>query len=92
MDGGPAEGEAEVLDELEKGDEQEEGADCSAGMAGKGGQDEEGEEIEAAGVEQDVGPVGSEVEPRGEPLEFQRSARGLQALPAEEEQKGKHTK
>ena len=76
------------MDELEKGDEQEEGGQDPAGMAGKGGQDEEGEKIEAPGVKQDVRPVGAEVEPGGEPLEFQGSGCGLQPLPAEEEQGG----
>ena len=77
VDRGPAEGKAEVLDELEKGDEQEEGADRTAGMAGKGGQDEEGEEIEAAGVKQDVGPVVSEKQPGRHPLKLERTAGGF---------------
>ena len=83
--GGPAKGEAEVLDDLEEGHEKIKESEGTAGSLGKGEEDEEGEEVEAAEVEEDVRPVVSEKEPGGEPCELQGSTGGFQALPEQKD-------
>ena len=85
VNGGPAEGEAEVLDDLEEGHEKIKESEGTAGSLGKGGEYEEGEEVEAAEVEEDVRPVVPKKEPGGEPCEFQGSAGGFQALPEQKD-------